>query len=232
LNSDRLPGSDTQPPLQSSAAPQPLPGYLPLAPQLLSEVMRVGEVREHPRGEVLARQGERAQEVMFLLEGRLLCYVTDPDAVRSVDVCRVEAGDLVGLLVLLDEPRRTSIRTLVRSRICHVHRDVLEALLMQQPAIGIVMMKAFGARAALLTDSLSAMLFDNVYARMIRLFETAARTVDKRRLVPSMSQQAIARRIGASRSMVNRILKELVAGGYVAMGEDCIEIRRSLPRRW
>jgi CRP/FNR family cyclic AMP-dependent transcriptional regulator len=47
-----------------------------------------------------------------------------------------------------------------------------------------------------------------------------------------MSQQAIAERVGASRSMVNRLLKDLTEGGYLTLGKDHIEIHRALPRRW
>jgi CRP/FNR family transcriptional regulator, cyclic AMP receptor protein len=47
-----------------------------------------------------------------------------------------------------------------------------------------------------------------------------------------MSQQVIAERVGASRSMINRILKDLTAGGYIDMQRGKIRIRRDLPKHW
>jgi len=49
---------------------------------------------------------------------------------------------------------------------------------------------------------------------------------------PRLTQQEIANRVGASREMVNRILRELVIGGHVAIEPQRIVIRRKLPARW
>ncbi len=47
-----------------------------------------------------------------------------------------------------------------------------------------------------------------------------------------MSQQAIAERVGASRSMINRILQDLAAGGYISAARAEIELKKGLPKRW
>jgi CRP/FNR family transcriptional regulator, cyclic AMP receptor protein len=48
-----------------------------------------------------------------------------------------------------------------------------------------------------------------------------------------LTQQDIADRVGSSREMVNRIMKELVAGGYVASDDaHRLVIRRKLPAAW
>ena len=46
------------------------------------------------------------------------------------------------------------------------------------------------------------------------------------------TQQDIAARIGASREMVSRILKELVAGGYIRIEARRIVIAKTLPQGW
>ena len=48
-----------------------------------------------------------------------------------------------------------------------------------------------------------------------------------------LTQQDIADRVGSSREMVNRIMKELTVGGYVALGTDKqIAILKKLPAAW
>ena len=47
-----------------------------------------------------------------------------------------------------------------------------------------------------------------------------------------MSQQKIADRVGASRSMINRILKDLTTGGYIRVGKTEIVLLKALPKRW
>jgi CRP/FNR family cyclic AMP-dependent transcriptional regulator len=46
------------------------------------------------------------------------------------------------------------------------------------------------------------------------------------------TQQEMASRVGASREMVNRILKDLSEGGYITVARDRITISRTLPRAW
>jgi CRP/FNR family cyclic AMP-dependent transcriptional regulator len=47
-----------------------------------------------------------------------------------------------------------------------------------------------------------------------------------------MTQQEIANRIGASRDMVSRLLKDLVAGGYLAVEDRRITILKKPPPGW
>ena len=44
-----------------------------------------------------------------------------------------------------------------------------------------------------------------------------------------LTQQDIADRVGSSREMVNRVMKDLTAGGYVAVRDGRYVIQRKLP---
>jgi CRP-like cAMP-binding protein len=47
-----------------------------------------------------------------------------------------------------------------------------------------------------------------------------------------LTQQAIADRVGSSREMIARILKELVFGGYIRLENKRIIIVQKLPERF
>jgi CRP/FNR family cyclic AMP-dependent transcriptional regulator len=47
-----------------------------------------------------------------------------------------------------------------------------------------------------------------------------------------ITHQEIASRVGCSREMVSRILKDLENGGYVRMQERRIVLVRKLPQHW
>lgn len=47
-----------------------------------------------------------------------------------------------------------------------------------------------------------------------------------------LTQQEIASRIGASREMVSRILKDLSAGGYLTQSRAGIVLHRKPPEHW
>ena len=51
-------------------------------------------------------------------------------------------------------------------------------------------------------------------------------------VIEKPTQQDIAARIGASREMVSRLLKELAAGGYIRIEARRIVIAKTLPRGW
>jgi CRP/FNR family cyclic AMP-dependent transcriptional regulator len=48
----------------------------------------------------------------------------------------------------------------------------------------------------------------------------------------SITHQDIASRVGASREMVSRLLKDLEKGGYIEMGTKRITLLKKLPSRW
>jgi CRP/FNR family cyclic AMP-dependent transcriptional regulator len=47
-----------------------------------------------------------------------------------------------------------------------------------------------------------------------------------------LTQSDIAERIGGSREMVNRIVKDLTAGGYISVDAKQIRVLKRLPAHW
>ena len=88
-------------------------------------------------------------------------------------------------------------------------------------------------RARTLTEHVKSLALENVYSRFTRLLHELATNEDGRLVVQEkLSQQELANRIGASREMVNRIVKELTTGGYISVTGSRIEILKQLPANW
>jgi CRP/FNR family cyclic AMP-dependent transcriptional regulator len=67
----------------------------------------------------------------------------------------------------------------------------------------------------------------------VRLLNALAQDVGGQLSVPEkLTQQDIADRVGASRDMIGKLMKDLVAGGYLAVEERTITILRKLPTGW
>lgn len=72
-----------------------------------------------------------------------------------------------------------------------------------------------------------------MYGRVARLLldnateDNGTLTVGER-----LTQQEIAKRVGASREMVSRIVTDLREGGYIGTENDRMVIYRPLPKRW
>jgi CRP/FNR family cyclic AMP-dependent transcriptional regulator len=68
---------------------------------------------------------------------------------------------------------------------------------------------------------------------MVRVLTELSEPVGDERVVrQKLTQQDIADRIGSSREMVNRVMKELTTGGYVGLRDGRLVIQRKLPAAW
>ena len=73
----------------------------------------------------------------------------------------------------------------------------------------------------------------DVYGRLVRLLNGLAREVDGKLVVAEkLTQQDIAERVGSSRDMISRLMKDLVAGGYLAVEDRTIVILKRPPAAW
>ena len=88
------------------------------------------------------------------------------------------------------------------------------------------------ARAA--TLSARQLALNDVYGRLAALLDTlAAQQPDGgRRVAERLTHREMASRLGCSREMVSRLMKDLETGGFVAADETGIRLLRALPARW
>ena len=83
------------------------------------------------------------------------------------------------------------------------------------------------------TAQIKGLALDGVYERTIVLLDQVAITDGEQRLVPpTLTQQEIADRVGSSREMISRLLKDLTEGGYISVAEKLITLRKPLPPNW
>ena len=84
-----------------------------------------------------------------------------------------------------------------------------------------------------LTEQVRSLALQDVYGRLVRVLTELSEPVgDERVLRQKLTQQDIADRIGSSREMVNRVMKELTTGGYVGQRDGRLVIQRKLPAAW
>ena len=72
-----------------------------------------------------------------------------------------------------------------------------------------------------------------MYGRLVALLEQGAETLpDGTRTSPRMTHLDMSQRLGCSREMVSRLMKDLQRGGYLAVSSEAWVLTRSLPARW
>jgi CRP/FNR family transcriptional regulator, cyclic AMP receptor protein len=202
-----------------------------LPAELLEELARHGAVKTFPKHAVVVVEGEPAEALYLVLEGSLTVYVDDESG-KSAELTRLGPGQYFGELMLASKVRTASVRALSPSRLCMVRRHEFESILRRRPDLAFHVIQTLVARIRVLTENVRGLALLDVYGRVARLLLDSAQESGDGPLVEGMSQQVIAERVGASRSMINRILKDLAAGGYIDMQRGKIRIRRGLPKHW
>jgi len=204
-----------------------------LGREQLDALLRGAVVRTYPKGSIVVNEGDDGHGLFIVQSGSLKTFLMDEQG-RELTLTLFEAGDYFGELALLDDaPRSASVATLERSELLQISRPNFLAILDDNPACMQILLRNLVQRIRTLTENVRALALVDVFGRIARLFDSLAVSVDGERIVERrLTQQEIANLIGASREMVNRILRELVIGGYISIEQNRIVLRRKLPAHW
>jgi CRP/FNR family cyclic AMP-dependent transcriptional regulator len=117
-----------------------------------------------------------------------------------------------------------------------VTRERLLAYIADHPEFALELMARLIRRARLATESARSVALIDVYGRLVKLLEDWARepdeTTGERPLREKLTHQQIAQHLACSREMVSRLLKDLETGGFIAVRERWIWLKKPLPARW
>lgn len=203
-----------------------------LAPPLLDAIAARGGVRTFPAHAILIHEGDHSDSLYIVLSGRLRAYATGENG-REVVLAELGPGEYLGELSLDGEPRSASVRTIEPTSCCVVPGAELHAFLAEHPEFALYLAAKVIRMARRLTEQVKSLALQDVYGRIARaLMELSDPVGDERVVRHKLTQGDIAARVGSSREMVNRVMKELVTGGYVSVRDGRHVIHRKLPAAW
>jgi len=189
-----------------------------------------GALRSSPRRTVIVEEGDNSDSLYVVLSGRVKAFARDAEG-KEVVFSTMGAGDYFGELVLDGGPRSASVVTLEACRFFVIPRGDVEGMLEANPAFARHLINALIARVRSLSGKVFDLALKDVYGRFVRFVEENAIEHGGKRVVPErLTQHDIAARIGGSREMISRILKELTTGGYISIDAKRITLHRKLPR--
>jgi CRP/FNR family transcriptional regulator, cyclic AMP receptor protein len=191
-----------------------------------------GAVRAFAKGSVIINEGDETDSLYVVLSGRAKIYVSEEDG-REVVVNTVGPGEYFGELVLDGGPRSASVMALEPCRFFIIPREDIEQLIESNPAFARDLIHKLIERVRDLTDKVRDLALKSVYNRFVRFLDENSVERDGRRFVSErLTQHDIAARIGGSREMVSRIIKDLTIGGYISIDSKYITIHKKPPLNW
>ena len=203
-----------------------------LSPMLRPLAQR-GAIRSYKKNSVVINERDVGESIFILLQGRVKVYATDDNG-REITYGNIDAGDYFGEMSLDGGPRSASVITLEPCVCAVVSRSAVRDHLAVQADFAMELVTQVIRRARSATETARQMALLDVYGRVISTLESeeGPGRPEAPVLLQQITHQSIASRVGASREMVSRLLKDLEKGGYIAMGVKKITLLKKLPARW
>jgi len=204
----------------------------PLAPDTLRAIAGSGVVRSYPKNTILINEGDIGDSLFIVVSGRVKVY-SGNQAGREIVIAFHGPGEYIGEMSLDGSPRSASVVTLEPTTCALVNRASFREFILAHPDFALHLIERLIQRVRLTTENVKSLALSDVYGRLVKLLLALAVEHDGKLVVPEkLTQQDIAERVGASRDMISRLMKDLVSGGYLAIQDRTITILKKPPPGW
>ena len=193
--------------------------------ELLEPIVEQSSVQSLQRGDMLFSEGDEANDLYIVLEGRVAIANRSFDGRESV-VALMESGDLFGEMPLFrPDGRSADARVLENSSVVVIPYVPVKSLYQDHPEMLWKIVDMLAERLKVMDVALADSMFLDVTGRTAkRLLELAG--ADEEFELP-VTQEELAGMIGASRERVNKSLASFIKLGWLAQkGEKYVILDR------
>jgi CRP/FNR family transcriptional regulator, cyclic AMP receptor protein len=190
--------------------------------------------RSYRKGTLIIEEGTQGDTLYLLLAGRVKAFSSDARG-REIVYGVYGPGDYFGEMSLDGGPRSANVIADSACTCAVLTRHTLHEHIKAEPEFAFELIERVIRRARLATQSARSMALLDAYGRLARLLDSlaAARPDGTRGIAARPTHAELAARIGCSREMVSRLMKDLGAGGYVRAEPGAgLTLVRPLPHRW
>jgi len=188
--------------------------------------------RAFPKNAIVINEGDLSDSLYLILSGKVKVYLGDESG-KELILAIKGAGQYFGEMVLDEQPRSASVMTLEPAQFAILSRADFRAFLLTHAAVALQLVQNLIRVARGLNQNVRSLAMLDVYGRVARILLELAVQQNGKLIIPErLTQKDIAARVGASREMINRILRDLTAGGYVSVEDGRITINKAPPARW
>jgi CRP-like cAMP-binding protein len=201
-----------------------------LAPEERRRVLSRMHRRTYAAGEVVFHEGDLADLLHFLVEGRVVAKRSSEDG-DLVAYSVMGPGQAFGELAMLarDGRRTATIQAVEPTTTLVLSFNDFERLCAEQPTVARLLTRLLAARVGRLTEALMEALHTPADLRVVRrLLDLSGHyTRDGSRAGPlklPMTQSELSELAGVTRPTANRVLRRLEAEGVLVLGRGTITV--------
>ena len=208
-----------------------VPFFTQLSDVELDVVRAVATEKHYPKNAVVLTEGEMGDSLYMIQSGKVKVFIGDEEG-REIILKILSPGAFFGEMSMIDkEPRSASVTTIEASTFLVLAHAAFERCVERAPRIANIVMQCLAQRVREADRKIGTLALMDVYGRVAStLLELAVYTDGKLMVGEKLSQQDLANMVGASREMVNRILKDLSERGFISIESKAITIiNRELP---
>jgi CRP/FNR family transcriptional regulator, cyclic AMP receptor protein len=170
------------------------------------------------KGQVVFNQGDPADSVFYIREGRVKIAVVSAQGKEAV-VAFLKAGDFIGEGCLTGRPRRVSTaRAVEDSVITRLDKATMVRMLRNQPNFSERFTAHLLARSIRVEEDLVDQLFNSSEKRLARallLLANFGKEGKQEPVIAKVSQETLADMIGTTRSRVSHFMNKFRQLGYI-----------------
>ena len=210
---------------ERATALKAVPFFTHLSDKELDAVRAAATEKTYPKNAVVLTEGETGDSLYMIQSGKVKVFIGDEEG-REIILKILGPGAFFGEMSMIDkQPRSASVTTLEQSTFLVLTHIAFERCVEQVPRIAALVMQCLAQRVREADRKIGTLALMDVYGRVAStLLELSVYSDGKLMVSEKLSQQDLANMVGASREMVNRILKDLSDRGFISIESKAITI--------
>ncbi|MCK5830366.1 MAG: Crp/Fnr family transcriptional regulator [Methylococcales bacterium] len=200
----------------------------------LLAIAALTKIRKVAKNTFVINAGDSDSSMYIIKQGSVNVKVANEDG-KEMILTTLKQGDQFGELSLLDaKPRSADIVSNEKCEFLIIQKEPFNKLLEENSKIAINVINFLCSKVRFVTFVAQGLALMDVYGRLVKLLHDLSETNEEGKLQVSipLTHKDIALRVGSSREMISRILKELETGSYLMIKNKIITINKKLPLAW
>ena len=194
-------------------------GRGPVAIALFRSLGVAHRIVKYPADVVVFSQGDPAAEVMYLLQGAVKLTVVSPAGKEAI-ISVLQPGDFFGEGCLAGQSQRMATAVAVNaSAVAIIDKSHMIEMMHRRPAFNDRFLSHMLARNIRIEEDLIDQLFNSAEKRLARTLLLLARygsdDGSPQRVVPKLSQEALAEIVGTTRGRVSFFMNKFRKLGFI-----------------